>query len=60
MAEVREVVLGLYRVPLGVVNAYLFVDGAVTVIDTGTPGSEGKILSAVRALGENRAMWTPS
>ncbi len=52
MAEVEEVVPGLYRVPLGVVNAYLLVDGVVTVIDTGTPGSEDKILSAIRGLGK--------
>jgi len=52
MAEVQEVVPGLYRVPLGVVNAYLLVDSAVTVIDTGTPGSEDKILGAVRTLGK--------
>jgi len=44
VAEVQEVVPGLYRVPLGVVNAYLLVDGSVTVIDTGTPGSEDKIV----------------
>lgn len=48
----QEVVSGLYRVPLGVVNAYLLVDGAVTVIDTGTPGSEEKILRAIRTLGK--------
>jgi len=51
VAEVQEVVPGLYRVPLGVVDAYLLVDGAVTLVDTGTPGSEGKILAALRALG---------
>lgn len=52
MAEVQAVVPGLYRVSLGVVNAYLLVDGAVTIIDTGTPGSEDKILRAVRTLGK--------
>lgn len=52
MAEVQEVVPGLYRVPLGVVNAYLFVGSAVTVIDTSTPGSEDKILHAIRTLGK--------
>lgn len=48
----QAVVPGLYRVPLGVVNAYLLVDGTVTIIDTGTPGSEDKILRAIRTLGK--------
>lgn len=51
MAKVQEVVPGLFCVPLGVVNAYLLVGEAVTIIDTGTPGSEGRVLAAIREVG---------
>ncbi len=48
----KEVVRGLWHVPLGFVNAYLFDTGdGLTLIDTGIPGSAVKILDAVRAIG---------
>ncbi len=51
MAKAQEVVPGLYRLPLGVVNAYLIADKTLVLIDTGTPGSEDKVLGAIRELG---------
>jgi glyoxylase-like metal-dependent hydrolase (beta-lactamase superfamily II) len=52
VVAVKEIVAGLYAIPLGVVNAFLIDDGALTLIDTGTPGSAPKILDAVRAIGK--------
>lgn len=52
--SVEEVAEGLYRIPLGTVNAYLLVDGEeLLLIDTGVPGSADKILAAVRGLGRD-------
>ena len=51
MVKAREVVPGLYRLALGVVNAYLIVGETLVLIDTGVPGSEEKILAAIRELG---------
>ncbi len=54
----NQVVPGLYHLSLGIVNAYLLISPKpgggeeVTLIDTGTPGSEKKILAAMRALGK--------
>jgi glyoxylase-like metal-dependent hydrolase (beta-lactamase superfamily II) len=47
-----EIVPGVYRVPLGMVNAFLLdsADG-LTVIDAGTPGAEERILAAVASIG---------
>lgn len=52
MSGLTPVVPGLHRLELGAVNAYLLEasDGLV-LIDTGSPGSEAKILAAVAALG---------
>jgi len=53
---VREVVPGLWQVPLGYVNAFLFDTGdGLVLIDTGIPGSSPKILEAVRAIGREPA-----
>lgn len=52
MASLSPVVPGLYRLELGVVNAYLLeADGGLVLIDTGYPGSEDDILRAVDELG---------
>ena len=49
---VRQVAPGLYMVPLGMVNVYLFEDkDALVLVDTGIPGSTVRILAAVRELG---------
>lgn len=47
----QAVAPGLWRVPLGIVNAYLLDNGHLTLVDTGMPGSAGTILAAVAALG---------
>lgn len=45
---------GVHRVDLGMVNAYLLEDqGRWLIVDTGTPGSEGALLSALREAGGN-------
>lgn len=49
--QAKPIVPGLYRINLGNVNAFLLTAGELTLIDTGFPGSEGKILQAVSALG---------
>ena len=46
------VVAGLWRVDLGVVNAYLVAgDGEMVLVDTGPPGSETKVVRALDELG---------
>jgi glyoxylase-like metal-dependent hydrolase (beta-lactamase superfamily II) len=57
--SVEQVVPGIYRVNLSIVNAYLLDDGGdLTLIDTGTSGSADKILSAVYSLGRSPASVT--
>src|SRR5437868_805450 len=49
---VKQVVPGLWKVPLGPVNAYLVDDGReVVVVDTGLPGSAPKLEAALREIG---------
>jgi glyoxylase-like metal-dependent hydrolase (beta-lactamase superfamily II) len=49
----KQVVPGLYQIGLGFVNAYLLDDvGKLTLVDTGVPGSETKILAALAELGK--------
>ncbi len=53
---VKQIVPGVYAVPLGAVNAFLIDEpGDLTLIDTGTPGSAEKILQAMRAIGKQPA-----
>jgi glyoxylase-like metal-dependent hydrolase (beta-lactamase superfamily II) len=52
MANAQQVVEGLWMVPLGPVNAYLLDDGELTLIDTGMPKDEGKIVAAIDAVGK--------
>ena len=52
MASAQQVVEGLWMVPLGPVNAYLLDQGELTLIDTGMPKSEGKIVAAIDAIGK--------
>lgn len=47
----KQVVPGVYAISLGVVNAFLIETDHLTLIDTGLPGSAGRILEAVTALG---------
>jgi len=51
MSDLHPVVPGLWRVELGVVNAYLLEDGdGLILIDTGYPSSETRLLDAVAEL----------
>ena len=48
----QTIIPGLSQISLGYVNAFLLEhDGDLTLIDTGVPGSEDKILAAVKELG---------
>ncbi len=49
---VKELAPGVYLISLGMVNAYLLDGDELTLIDTGVPGSEDKILAAMRELGK--------
>lgn len=49
--SLHQIVPGVYRLPLGIVNVYLINHDGYTLIDTGVPGSEDRILAAVRLLG---------
>src|SRR5580765_6291787 len=51
MANAQQVVEGLWMIPLGPVNAYLLEQGELTLIDTGLPKDEGKIVAAIEAIG---------
>src|SRR5579872_3735099 len=49
-----QIVPGLYAIPVGPVNTYLLDSpDRCTLIDTGLPGSEAKILQTLIALGRN-------
>lgn len=48
----KMVVPGVYYVSLGPVNAFLIDHDGLTLVDTGIPGSAGKILDAVREIGK--------
>lgn len=49
---VKQIVPGVYMIPLGVVNAYLIDTGSLTLIDTGIAGSANRIVEAIRAIGK--------
>ena len=49
-----QIVPGLYAIPVGPVNTFLLDSpDRCTLIDTGLPGSEDKILKTLIALGRN-------
>ncbi|HET7031495.1 MAG TPA: MBL fold metallo-hydrolase [Casimicrobiaceae bacterium] len=48
-----QVVGGLWQIGLGGVNAFLLDDGELTLIDTGVPKSEDKIVAAIQQIGKN-------
>jgi glyoxylase-like metal-dependent hydrolase (beta-lactamase superfamily II) len=49
---VKEIVPHVYSISLGPVNTFLLEGDNLTLIDTGMPGSTGKILTAVESLGK--------
>lgn len=49
----KQIVPGLYAIPLGVVNAFLLESSdGLALIDTGYPGDSEKMLQAVREIGK--------
>jgi glyoxylase-like metal-dependent hydrolase (beta-lactamase superfamily II) len=48
---IDEIMQGVYRIPLGIVNAYLIEGDGLTLVDTGAPDSTEKIITAVHQLG---------
>lgn len=51
--KLKRITANVYELPLGKVNAFLIEDEELTLIDTGTPGSAGKILQAIRSIGRD-------
>jgi hypothetical protein len=54
MAAPTQVVEGLWQIGLGAVNAFLIEDGELTLIDTGLPKSDDKIVAAIESTGKKR------
>src|SRR4030095_15107989 len=53
MAAPTQVVQGPWQISLGAVNAFLIDEGELTLIDTGLPKSEDKIVAAIESTGKN-------
>jgi glyoxylase-like metal-dependent hydrolase (beta-lactamase superfamily II) len=49
--SVKQIVPGLYAIPLGGVNAFLIESDELVLVDTGVLGSADKILGVVAAIG---------
>lgn len=49
--KIKRITANVYEVPLGMVNAFIVEDDSLILIDTGAPGSVGKISAAVREIG---------
>lgn len=49
--SVKQIVPGLYAIPIGGVNAFLIDSDELTLVDTGVMNSADKILEAVQAVG---------
>jgi len=52
MAAPTQIVEGLWQINLGAVNAFLVDQGELTLIDTGLPKSEDKIVAAIESIGK--------
>ena len=55
MAAPTQVAEGLWQINLGGVNAFLLDQGDLTLIDTGLPKSEDKIVAAIESIGKKVA-----
>src|SRR5205809_2825696 len=53
MTAPTRVVEGLWQINLGAVNAFLIDAGDLTLIDTGLPKSDDKIVAAIESTGRN-------
>lgn len=47
-----QIVEGLWQINLGAVNAFLLDQGELTLIDTGLPKNEDKIVAAIESIGK--------
>ena len=57
----KEVVPGLWQVPIRSVNAFLIDSGdGLALIDTGIPRSASTILDAVRSIGPRAGRHSPT
>jgi len=52
MAATTQIVEGLWQISMGSVNAFLLDQGELTLIDTGLPKSEDKIVAAIESIGK--------
>ena len=52
MAATTQIVEGLWQISMGSVNAFLLDQGELTLIDTGLPKSEDKIVAAIESTGK--------
>src|SRR6185295_7123140 len=52
MSNATQVVEGLWQIPLGPVNAFLLDQGELTLVDTGMPKDENKIVAAIEQIGK--------
>ena len=52
MAAATQIVEGLWQISMGSVNAFLLDQGELTLIDTGLPKSEDKIVAAIESIGK--------
>jgi glyoxylase-like metal-dependent hydrolase (beta-lactamase superfamily II) len=53
-AAVKQVVQGVFLVPMGMANAFLIEsDDGLTLIDAGFPGKEAAVFAAIRGLGRS-------
>ena len=48
----KQIVEGLWQISLGPVNAFILDQGELTLIDTGVPKSEDKIVAAIESIGK--------
>ena len=48
----KQIIEGLWEIGPGAVNAFVLDQGELTLIDTGLPKSEWKIVEAIEGLGK--------
>jgi len=51
--RMKRISSNIYQISLGWVNAFVIEDDGLTLVDTGTKGSAGKIFSAIKNAGKN-------
>lgn len=53
MGRLKKIIDGLHQINLGFVNAFVIDHGDLTLIDTGVPGSENKIIEALHEINKD-------